>query len=124
GRPAVDHFIVTVGNRHVHACVAVGSRAEDDIVLGNTQTPGVIVAGADEFEFGTIWLKTINALPEANLLPPHRAGKSRVTDRAPNPVIKSVAQIARSGMGVPSAPASEKRLAQIRLIIPVGIFEK
>ena len=58
------------------------------------------------------------------LLPPDLAIKGRVADRAVDPVVKTVAQIARAGVCVARAEASEEHLAHIRLVVTVGVLEK
>ena len=49
-RPTVHGFVVTIRDRHVHACVSVRRRADDNVVLSDAQSPSVIVARADIFE--------------------------------------------------------------------------
>src|SRR5262249_6759921 len=108
GGPAIDRFVVTVGDGQVHARIAVGRGTEDEVVFAETQTPGVVVARADKFQFGPVRLETINALPEANLFPAHRAPETRVADHAPDPVVETVAKITGCGVRVVHAPTREQ----------------
>src|SRR5439155_10618538 len=73
GGPAVDRFVVAIGNRHVHARVAVRGRAEDEVVLGQSETPGVVVARTNEFQLRAVRLEPKDALSKPNLLAADRA---------------------------------------------------
>ena len=105
GGPAVDRFVIAIGNRHIHARVAVRGGTEDEVVLGDAESPGVVVAGTNELQLRAVRLEAEDALPEANFLPAHNPAETRIAHRAPDPVVESVAQIACGGMCVAHSPA-------------------
>src|SRR5258706_1073759 len=123
GRPAIDGFVISVGDRHIHAGVPIGSRAEDEIVLGDPQTPGVIVAGTYELQFRPVRFKTKNSLAKADILSTDGSAETRVTDCSPNPVIETIAQVAGGRVRVTHAPTSKKHSTFVRLVIAVSVFE-
>src|SRR6185295_3996460 len=53
-----------------------------------------------------------------------RSVESAVADRAPDPVVETVLQIARGGVRVAHAPAFEEHRAFVRLAVPVVVLEK
>src|SRR5712691_11399043 len=107
-RPAAHRFVITIGNGHVHAGIAVGGGPNDEVVLAQPQAPGVVVAGTNEFQNRPVRFETIDSLAEPEVLAAHGALKTRITDRAPNPVIKTVTQVARPRVRVLGSPAGEK----------------
>jgi len=50
GGPPADSFVIPIRNRHVHAGVIIGGGAEDDVVLADAKSPGVVVAGTDKLQ--------------------------------------------------------------------------
>ena len=54
------------------------------------------------------------------LLSADLAVEGRVADRAVDPVVKTVAQIARAGVRVPRAEASKEHLAHVRFVVAVA----
>ncbi len=73
--PAIDGLVVAIGNRHVHAGIAIGGRSDHDVFFGEVQPPGVVVARSYEFQFGTVGLETKNTLTEAKLFTANGAAK-------------------------------------------------
>ena len=65
-----------------------------------------------------------HAHAKAMLLAADLAVEARVADCAVNPVVKTVAQIARAGVRVARAKAGEEHLAHVRLVVAVGVLEK
>ena len=104
-RPAIDRFVIAIGDRHIHARVAVRRGAEDDIVLGDAKSPGVVVAGTNKLQLRAVGPETEDALPEPDVLAADGAAETRVAHRAPDPVVKTVAQVARRRVRVAHAPA-------------------
>src|SRR5205814_2871115 len=81
--PAANGFVITIRDRHVHARVIVGGGAEDDVVFADAKAPGVVVAGANEFERRAVRLETIDALTEAHPFATDNPFKTGIADRSP-----------------------------------------
>src|SRR5439155_25037752 len=97
---------------------------ENDVVLADAQAPGVVVAGADKFQGRSVRFESENPLAKPDLSATHRATEYGITDRPPNPVVESVAQIARCRVGIARSPAGEQHPSFVRLVVPVRVPEK
>ena len=51
-RPASHTLVVAIRNRHKHAGVVVRRRPKDQPVFADAQSPGVVIAGANELQIG------------------------------------------------------------------------
>ena len=122
--PAIDRFVATIGNGHVPARVVVRGRAEDDALLAEAQSPGVVVARLDELQHRAVGLEAKDALSKFQPFAAHRSVKARVADRAPDPVVEAAPQVARPGVRVVHTPAGEEHLPHVRLVIAAGILEE
>src|SRR5687767_3624579 len=67
-RPSIDLFVVTIWDRHVHAGVPIGSGTKNQTFLAQPESPGVVIAGTNELEFGTVRFEAINALAKPDFL--------------------------------------------------------
>src|SRR4051812_48046887 len=92
-RPTANRFVVAVGNWHVDAWAAIGGRTKNNPLIAETNAPGVVAGGADEFEICAIGIEAIKALRKAKRLAVDRAGVSAVADHAPDFVIQAIAQV-------------------------------
>ena len=77
-----------------------------------------------ELERRSVGLHPKHPGTEALLLAANFSIEGRVTDRAPDPVVESVAQIRRTGVRVARAPPRRQHLAHVRLVVAVGVFQK
>src|SRR5439155_1168184 len=68
GRPAVDRLVIAIRDRHVHAGIAVRRGAKDEIVLGDAESPGVVVARTNKLQLRAVRPEAEDALSEADLL--------------------------------------------------------
>ena len=62
--------------------------------------------------------------PKLWLFAVYLAVKTRVTDSAVNPVVKTVAQVAWACVRVPYAKSGEENFAVIGFVVAIGILEK
>ena len=100
GRPAAYGFVVAIGNRQVNAWATVGRGAENQAVFAESHAPGVVVRAAKELELRTIGLEAEEPLLKRSRSPPTVPLKRRIADDSPDPIVKPVPQVARSGVGV------------------------
>ena len=106
------------------AGVAVGRRTEEQTLLAETQSPGVVVGAAEEFELRPVGLEPEKPGPKPQLLAPDRAIESRVADDPIHPAIEAPSEIAWAGVRVAGAPATQQHLSQVGLAVAVGVFEQ
>ena len=104
--------------------VIVGRGAEHIAGLIEADAPGVVVKLMQKLHRRTVRAEAEHAHAEAMLLAANLTVEARVTDRAVNPVVKTVAQIARAGVRVARAETGEEHLTHVRLIVAVGVLEK
>ena len=122
--PAADTFIDAIRERHVFARIAVGRRTKEQTLLAEAESPGVIVGAAEKFELRPVGLEPEEPGPEPQLLAPDLALKSRVAHDAVHPAIEAPGEVARAGVRVTSAPATEEHLSQVGLAVAVGVLEQ
>ena len=122
--PAADAFIDAIRERHVFAGIAVGRRTKEQTLLAEAESPGVVVGAAEKFELRPVGFEPEEPGPEPQLLAPDLAFESRVADDAIHPAIEAPGEVARAGVRVASAPATEEHLSQVGLAVAVGVFEE
>ena len=122
--PAADPFIHAIRERHVFARVAVGRRAEEQTLLAETQSPGVVVGAAEKFELRPVGPAAPEAGAKPQRLAPDLALESRVAHDAIHPAIEAPGEVARAGVRVAGAPATEEHLSQVGLAVAVGVLEQ
>ena len=122
--PAADPFIDAVGQRHVLAGVAVGRRAKEQTLLAETQSPGVVVGAAEKFELRPVGPAAPEAGAKPQRLAPDLTFESRVAHDAIHPAVQAPGEVARAGVRVAGAPATEEHLSQVGLAVAVGVFEQ
>ena len=123
GEPS-DLLIVAVGDRQVDARAAVGGRAEEEAFLGDPHAPRVVVRVPEKLELRAIGLEPVEPLAELVPLAADRPVEPGVTDDPVEPVIEAIAEVARPGVGVAGAPAGEENLADVGLVVAVGVLEE
>ena len=67
--------------------------------------------------------EAVERLIEGQRLPADDAVESRVADRAPYPVVQAVLEVRRQRVGVAHAPAAHQRLADVGLVVAVGVLQ-
>ena len=123
-RPTVDRLVVAVGDGHVPRGIAIGRGAKHVAFFGQAQTPGVVVAGADELKGRSVGPEAENTHTKFDALAAHLAVEPAVADHAPDPVVVPVADVARRGMGVAHVPPFEEHLAFVGLVVAVGVAQE
>ena len=68
--------------------------------------------------------EAVDAGAEALLLAADGAVERGIADRAPELVVEAVAEVRGAGVGVPGAPAAEDDLADVGLVVAVGVLEE
>src|SRR5207248_6204001 len=97
----------------------------DDPFVRKTDAPGVVAGRTDELQLAAVGLEAIKALREAKLLVAHGSAVRRIADHAPDPVVQSVAEIARTRVRVQAAiPAGEQLFLHVRLAVAVGVLHE
>ena len=124
GVPAANPFVDAVGQRHLFARVAVGGRAEENPLLTEADTPGVVVGAPQELELRAVRLKSKEALLELQRFAADLTLEARVADHAVDPAVETPGEVARAGVRVVGAPAGEQLGADVGLPVAVGVFEK
>src|SRR6266550_992591 len=94
--------------------IAVSGRAEENPFFAETHAPRVVVGVAQELDLGTIRPKAVEPLPKRVPLAADLPLKSRIADHAVNPIVQSIAKVARSGVSIVSVPAGEQHAPFIR----------
>ena len=104
--------------------VVVGRGTEHIAGLVEADAPGVVVELMQKLHRRAVGAETEHPHAKAMLLTADLTVEARVADRAVNPVVKTVAQIARTGVGVARAEAGEEYFTHVRLVVAVGVLEK
>ena len=104
--------------------VVVGRGAKHIAGLIEADAPGVVVELMQKLHCRAVRAEAEYAHAKAMLLSADFAVKGRVTDRAVDPVVKTVAQIARAGVCVARAEAGEEHLTHVRLVVAVCVLKK
>ena len=121
GAPAADALVNPIGQRHVLAGIAVGSRAEDEALFRETKAPGIVVRAAEELELRAIGQEAEEAGPKPDRLTADRAIEAGIADHPVHPAVETPGQVAGAGVGVARAPAGEQDLALLTHPVAVGV---
>ena len=124
GAPAADALVNPIGQRHVFAGIAVGGRAEDEALFGETKAPGVVVRAAEELELRAVGKEAEEAGPEAHRLTTDLAIEAGIADHPVHPAVETPGEIAGARVGVAGAPAGEEDLALLTHPVAVGVGKK
>ena len=104
--------------------VVVGGGAKDITGSVEAHSPSVVVELVQKLDVGAVRSEAEYAHAEVLLLAVDRAVESRVADRPVNPVVKTVAQIARASVRVTYTPSGEEHFANIGLVVAIGVLEE
>lgn len=104
--------------------VAVGGGAEDVEVRGGAEAPGVVGGVLEELQLAAVRLEAEETGGETVLLASDSSLESGITDGGVDPVVMAVAEVGDTGMGVTGVEAGEENLADIRLVVAVGVLEE
>ena len=108
-RPAFHAFVVTIGDRHVDAWVAVGGRPKDDSLFADPQPPRIVVGRTDEFDFGSIGAETKESSrkTQVRFFAWSSWPRSVIALHRPDPVIESILKITYAAVRIALIPAGE-----------------